>query len=90
MAVYEGFLDRIEDNTFAVIIVEELGREFVLKTTELPPRLKEGTRLRVSVKDNALSKVEVNEQSTAAAHERIKQKKAALLQNKKTSAFKRK
>ncbi|SDN22669.1 DUF3006 family protein [Alkalicoccus daliensis] len=88
MNIYRCYLDRIEDNQYAVLIVDELNREYIMPVDQLPENAEEGTRGNVQIEDDkAVSFVE-DKQATVSAKDRISQKKE-LLKKKKRSEFKR-
>lgn len=84
----KGVLDRIEDD-MAVIIIEEVGREFTLAKEELPSGSKIGTWFAIDFSDDQYTILSIDKEKTEQAYEKSALLMKKLQQKKKRSKFKR-
>lgn len=84
-----GVLDRIEDG-IAVILVEESDEQFTVSKEELPPGSKEGTWFLLEHDGNKFQIKHIDEQTTKAKEEKVKDLFQQLQSRKKKSKFTRK
>lgn len=73
----KAVIDRFE-GAKAVILVGDEEEQLVVPRAKLPPGAQAGSWLSVEVRDDVLIEAEIDEQSTAAARARIKDKLARL------------
>ncbi len=78
--IQSAVIDRIVDGITAVLILEEGQEEFLCPALSLPEGSKEGLWLLVRIEDGELVDVEIDHERTAAMEERIRSKRAQLLQ----------
>lgn len=57
----KGYLDRIEDNKHAVILVEELGKEYIIDVARLPNNSKEGTWFHLEIVNDEIVEITIDE-----------------------------
>ncbi|WP_313799799.1 DUF3006 domain-containing protein [Cytobacillus sp.] len=60
-----GYFDRFEDQELAVILVEELNKQFVIAVKELPEKSKPGMWFDITIKDGKIQSVQYNSQATS-------------------------
>lgn len=84
----KGVLDRIEDD-MAVIIIEEVGREFTLAKEELPSGSKIGTWFAIDFSDDQYTILSIDKERSEQAYEKSALLMKKLQQKKKRSKFKR-
>lgn len=86
----KGYLDRIEDNKRAVILVEELGKEYIINVARLPDGSKEGTWFDLTIEDDQIIKLVINEEMKKEMENKINNIMDELRnKNKSGSRFKR-
>lgn len=85
----KGYLDRIEDNKFAVILVEEINKEFILPKDELPEGSVAQTYFDVTIEHDKIVSLTPNEQTTSSEQEKVEDMMAKLRSKSKTSKFKK-
>ncbi|MGB5946216.1 DUF3006 domain-containing protein [Paenisporosarcina sp.] len=86
----KGVLDRIEEGKHAVILVEELGKEFIIQVSDLPEGSYAGTWFDVEITNNELSILTIDIKETSTLHEEITNKVNNLRGKGRESRFKRK
>lgn len=74
----EAVLDRIEDGTYAVLLVDEQETEFVVPAEQLPDDATPGKWLRVRIEEGTITAITVDEEATQEAAARIASKLDAL------------
>ncbi|SES29464.1 DUF3006 domain-containing protein [Salipaludibacillus aurantiacus] len=89
MAV-DGFLDRIEDGKFGVILVEDIGKEYMVPKNNLPDGAREGMWLTVTIEDEEVKSIEINRTKTIGLQQKIDSQMERIRKKKKGSKFKRK
>lgn len=88
--MYEGVIDRIEDDWLAVIMVEDIGEEYVIDKKELPNGAEEGSWLRLKINESEIVYMELNEELTKNRKKKMKSLREKLKNKSKESKFKRK
>jgi hypothetical protein len=87
----QGVLDRIEDNKFGVILVEELKKEFVIPKEKLPKGINDGAWLSLVIDSNdEIQSIEINQEKTDQVQQRINVKLDRIRKKSTGSKFKRK
>jgi hypothetical protein len=71
-------IDRFSDQDTAVILVESIQKEFVVKQAELPQEAKPNDYLDVEVTGDVLQIIGINHEQTAVQKNRIQDKMAKL------------
>ncbi|WP_019414768.1 DUF3006 domain-containing protein [Paenisporosarcina sp. TG20] len=85
----KGVLDRIEEGKHAVILVDEVGKEFIIQVNDLPEGSKVGMWFDVEIINNDLSKISINMKETTNLNEEITNKVNKLKEKGRGSRFKR-
>ncbi|MEH7493216.1 DUF3006 domain-containing protein [Neobacillus niacini] len=85
----KGYLDRIEDNQFAVILVEEIKKEFVIPVEDLPEGSKENSYFEMSIENDKISSIKLDEQTTQTEQEKVDDLMTKLRSKSKGSKFKK-
>lgn len=86
----KGVLDRIVDGKHAVILVEEVGREYVLDVSRLPNNSKEGVWYDLTIEDDEIVEMRINEETQEEMEKKINNIMDKLRnKNKSGSRFKR-
>lgn len=73
-----GVLDRITDDKYATILVEDLGKEFILNKEELPIGSKEGTWFNLIIKNEEIKNLTINQELTESRKISIEEKMGRL------------
>jgi len=67
-----GIVDRISEETYAVIIVEEVNKEFIVEIEQGTIPLREGLWVTLHLNDNGeIAKIEPNETATEKQEEKV-------------------
>ena len=85
----KGYLDRIEDNQFAVILVEEIKKEFVIPVVDLPEGSKENSYFEISIENDNITSMKLDEQTTQTEQEKVDDLMTQLRSKSKGSKFKK-
>jgi hypothetical protein len=85
----KGYLDRIEDNQFAVILVEEIKKEFVIPVEDLPEGSKKNSYFEMSIENDKISSIKLDEQTTQTEQEKVDDLMTKLRSKSKGSKFKK-
>jgi hypothetical protein len=85
-----GYLDRIEDNKFAVILVEEIKKEFLIPKTELPEGSPVGSYFQLTIETDQITSMKLDKQSTMTEQKKVDNLMSKLRSNSKGSKFKKK
>jgi hypothetical protein len=85
----KGVLDRIEDNKFAVILVDELRKEFVIPKDQLPDGTKPNAWLDLTITDDNITSVRLNKEATSVEEEKVENMMNKLRSKSRGSKFKR-
>ena len=67
----KGYLDRIEDNNKAVILVEELNKEYVVPVTELPDGSAPKTWFNLVIIQDQITSIEKDAEKTNSEYEKM-------------------
>ncbi|WP_100400996.1 DUF3006 domain-containing protein [Bacillus sp. FJAT-44742] len=86
----KGVLDRIVDDHFAVILAEEIRKEFVLRREELPQGSSPGDWFVLTIKGEKITNLSFDNVQTQKMEERIQRKVEKVREKKRGSKFKRK
>ncbi|MDS9473000.1 DUF3006 domain-containing protein [Sporosarcina pasteurii] len=83
-----AYYDRMSGNNQAVLLVESIQKEFILPATSLPSGSKPGSWFHVTVQNDTITSIKIDEAKTSAMKDDI-QSRLARLQSNKKSRFKR-
>ncbi|MBO0602511.1 DUF3006 domain-containing protein [Sporosarcina sp. E16_3] len=86
--MYPAYLDRFTDNEKALLLVEELQKEYHVDISALPTGSTAGTWLLVEIHGDELTSFQVDEGKTAEMKQEVVDRMQRL-KSKKTSRFKR-
>lgn len=86
--MYSAYLDRFTDTNHALILVEDLQKEFLVTVSALPTGSKAGTWLFVDIQNDKITSLQINEKKTSDMKSDIQNRMQRLQSNKK-SRFKR-
>lgn len=86
----KGYFDRIEEESLAVIIVEELNKQFIKPVSELPEGSSPGMWLDLTIVDNTIMSMTINKEATITAQQRTNELMSKLHTKSRTSKFKKK
>jgi hypothetical protein len=86
----KGYLDRIEENKLAIILVEELNREFVIPVEELPEGTQPQTWFDLVIIQDQIISIHMNHEKTASEQEKVSSVLSKLRSKSKGSKFKKK
>lgn len=82
-------MDRIEDNQWAVILVEELKKEFVLPIDELPVDSTEKSYFELTIENDKITSMKVDPQTTVSEKEKVDAMMSRLRSKSHGSKFKK-
>ncbi|MEH6995677.1 DUF3006 domain-containing protein [Neobacillus drentensis] len=85
----KGYLDRIEDNQFAVILVEEMKKEFIIPKENLPQGSKENSYFEITIENEKITSMKLDAQTTVSEQEKVDEMMTKLRSKSKGSKFKR-
>jgi hypothetical protein len=85
----KGYLDRIEDNQYAVILVEEMKKEFIIPKEDLPSGSKENSYFEITIENEKITSIELNEQTTLTEQEKVDDMMKRVRSKSKGSKFKK-
>lgn len=83
----EGIVDRISDHGLAVILVEQMNKQFDVSVNQFPD-IKSGDWLHITIENDEIKNVEVNVEKTKE-RKRIAKRKTDKLRKRKRSNYKR-
>jgi len=86
--MYSAYLDRFTDNDKALLLVEELRKEFHVDIFALPLSSKVGTWFLIEIQGDEITSFQVDEEKTTELKQVI-DNRLQRLKSKKTSRFKR-
>ncbi|QTM98991.1 DUF3006 family protein [Sediminibacillus dalangtanensis] len=86
----KGMLDRIEDEKFAVILVEEEGKEFVIDVRLLPKGVKVNDWLEFTVQEGDIANIRIDKRKTSNRQENSEALRDQVRSRSRGSKFKRK
>ncbi|GKV67282.1 MULTISPECIES: DUF3006 domain-containing protein [unclassified Sporosarcina] len=84
-----GYIDRMEDGRFAVLLVEDTGEEFIADVTALPEGAKEGVYVTITLVDDKITELVINRQETEVMEKKIEEQLKKVKSRSKGSRFKR-
>lgn len=84
-----GMLDRIEDGTHAVLLLEEQGREIVVPVSRLPEGSQVNSWFTITMEEEEIVSIQADEQLTQAKTERVQSLMERLRARKSESRFRR-
>ncbi|MRH41443.1 DUF3006 family protein [Aquibacillus halophilus] len=86
----KGYLDRIEEGKFAVILVDEINKEFILPKAELPVGSSEQSYFDLTIENDKITSLKLNEQTTSTEQEKVDNLISKIRSKNKDSKFKKK
>nr|WP_304214384.1 DUF3006 domain-containing protein [Fredinandcohnia onubensis] len=86
----KGYLDRIEENQHAVILVEEISKEFVIPISKLPNGSKAGSYLNLTIENEIITSIMLNENETSTQQQKVDDMMSKLRKKSSGSKFKKK
>ncbi|PLR79750.1 DUF3006 domain-containing protein [Bacillus canaveralius] len=84
----KGYLDRIEENQYAVILVEAVNKEFIIHKEKLPAGSSVHSWFDVTLEDGHITGLTLNEEATASSEQKV-DNLTQKLRNKSRSKFKK-
>jgi hypothetical protein len=87
--VIKGYLDRIEDNQFAVILVEEMKKEFIIPKDELPEGAKEKSYFEITIENDKITSMKLDKHTTLSEQQKVDDMMTKLRSKSKGSKFKK-
>lgn len=85
----KGYLDRIEDNQFAVILAEKIKKEFIIPVEDLPEGSKEKSYFEITIENDKITSMKLDEQTTQTEQEKADDLMTKLRSKSKGSKFKK-
>ncbi len=85
-----GFLDRIEDDKFAVLLVDELNKEFIVDKNELPEGSAAGAYFQLTIENDKITSIQFDESTTTSEQQQVNDMMAKLRSKSKGRKFKKK
>ena len=86
----KGYLDRIEDNDLAVILIEDINEEIIIPLDQLPEGSTENTWLQLEKTDDSFQVIAIDDEKTEQETETSQDLMAKLRAKSKGSKFKKK
>ncbi|MED4019031.1 DUF3006 family protein [Sutcliffiella cohnii] len=86
----KGYLDRIEDDKYAVILVEEIGKEYVLHKDQLPHGSRIHSYFDVKIEDDRIISLTLDEKASISEQQKVDSMMAKLRSKNKGSKFSKK
>nr|WP_240795393.1 DUF3006 family protein [Aquibacillus halophilus] len=83
-------MDRIEEGKFAVILVDEINKEFILPKAELPVGSSEQSYFDLTIENDKITSLKLNEQTTSTEQEKVDNLISKIRSKNKDSKFKKK
>ncbi|PLR76560.1 DUF3006 domain-containing protein [Bacillus sp. V3-13] len=84
----KGYLDRIEEDQYAVILVEAVNKEFIIHKEKLPAGSTVHSWFDVTLEDGQIAGLTLNEEATASSHQKV-DNMMEKLRSKSGSKFKK-
>lgn len=84
----KGYLDRFENNKFAVILVKEINKEFIIPKDELPDGSAEKSYFDLTIEKDEIKSIKLNEQTSVAERKKTDDLMSKLRTKSKGSKFK--
>lgn len=86
--MYAAYFDRQTENDEAVLLVEQLKKDFHIPLTSLPSGSEPGQWFHIQIEDGQVIKIQTDEEKTTEMETDI-QSRLNRLKSKRTSRFKR-
>ncbi|WP_174733299.1 DUF3006 domain-containing protein [Mesobacillus harenae] len=86
----KGYLDRIEDNKFAVILVEDIKKEFIIPKEELPEGSAEKSYFNLTIQNDQITFIKLDEHATGTEQNKTDKLMSKLRSKSNGSKFKKK
>ncbi|WP_062051861.1 DUF3006 domain-containing protein [Bacillus sp. JCM 19034] len=83
-------IDRIVNDRIAVLVAEEVNKEYSVPKEQLPEGANEGTWLSLVVEQDQVMEMAIDKNMTETMEERVKNQLSRLQQKSRGSRFKRK
>jgi hypothetical protein len=87
--IIKGYLDRIEDNKFAVILVDELKKEFIIPKADLPEGSVGNSYFDLTIENDRITSMRLDEQTTLSEQQNVNDMMAKLRSKSTGSKFKK-
>lgn len=84
-----GYFDRVEDGQLAVILVDEIGEEFIIPVNELPEGSAAGTYFDLTIENGEIISIIPDRETTEIEKVKTDDLMAKLRAKSKGSKFKR-
>ncbi|MGN7296293.1 DUF3006 domain-containing protein [Ferdinandcohnia sp. SAFN-114] len=85
----KGYLDRIEENRHAVIIVEEINKEFIIPINQLPKESSAGSYFDISIENGKIISITLNENETISQQQKVDDMMSKIRKKNSGSKFKK-
>ncbi|WHY03538.1 DUF3006 family protein [Neobacillus sp. DY30] len=79
----------MEDDQYAVILVEDIKKEFIVPKQELPEGSKVNTYFEITVENDKITSMKLDEKTTETEKEKVDDLMAALRSQSRGSKFKK-
>jgi hypothetical protein len=86
----KGYLDRIEENQHAVILVEEINKEFIIPISKLPNGSTAGSYLNLTIENETITSITLTENETISQQQKVDDMMSKLRKKSSGSKFKKK
>lgn len=86
--MYSAYLDRFTEGNKALVLIEELQKEFHVDISSLPSGSTAGTWFSVEIHGDEITSIQIDEGKTAEIKQEVEDR-IQRLKSKKTSRFKR-
>ncbi|MGM0904888.1 MAG: DUF3006 domain-containing protein [Bacillota bacterium] len=86
----KGYLERIEENKFAVILVDAINKEFIVPKEQLPEGSTENSYFDLTIENDKISSIKLNSQKTYSEKHKVEDLMGKLRANSNGSKFKKK
>ncbi len=86
----KGYLDRIEDGKWAVILVEEIGDEFIIPVEKLPEGISVKSYFNLTIENGELTSIVFDPETTAQEVQKTEELLAKIRAKSRGSKFKKK
>ncbi|WP_077618200.1 DUF3006 domain-containing protein [Bacillus sinesaloumensis] len=86
----KGYVDRIEDNQHAVILVEEINKEFIIPINKLPADISPGAYVDLTIENETITSIKKNEDETNSQQQKVEDMMSKLRKKSSGSKFKKK
>lgn len=82
-------IDRFSDQDTAILLVEQIGKEFIVKIEQLPKGVNRGDYLILEIEDNQIQSIDKDQERTKERQLAIKSKLDMLGKRKGNSRFRK-